>query len=416
MKRILFLCAGILAVLSLCFADGYRQRQRAVETVAAQTPAADTKIRVLLKTAGFQSEYHEQVTVASANGFTVRSQGENKEKETRVPAGEEQTYTPDAQAFADADVLRLTAKDGSFFIRGLQRERKSEVYEGELELRRTDSGILLINELPLESYLYGVVPSEMPSSYPAEALKAQAVCARTYAKKRIQQESASEFFADVDDSVSYQVYNNQDRAASTDAAVNDTAGMVLASADGLIDALYYSTSCGLDRNLDLSEEAAVRAFLSPDSAEASLSCEAQEAWYRWQTDIFLEDLQDVSELRVQERLKSGIVNQLLATYANGTQRLLEGEYAIRDFLADASPVITLQDGVQIGQPDLIPSAVFVMQPLYEEERLYGYHLLGGGYGHGNGMSQNGAKHLAEEGAAYPEILRTYYKDAALTAG
>ena len=66
----------------------------------------------------------------------------------------------------------------------------------------------MINELPLETYLEAVVPSEMPSGYHKEALKAQAVCARTYAWKQMQEGRLSKYGADVDDSVNYQVYQN----------------------------------------------------------------------------------------------------------------------------------------------------------------------------------------------------------------
>ena len=56
-----------------------------------------------------------------------------------------------------------------------------------MEIADTNQGLVLINELPLEEYLYSVVPSEMPASYPMEALKAQAVCARTYGYRYLAQ-------------------------------------------------------------------------------------------------------------------------------------------------------------------------------------------------------------------------------------
>lgn len=74
------------------------------------------------------------------------------------------------------------------------------VYSGRLEISREDDGLVLVNELYLEDYLKHVVPSEMPVSYEKEALKAQAVCARTYAYRQIQGNSYKEYGAHVDDS------------------------------------------------------------------------------------------------------------------------------------------------------------------------------------------------------------------------
>ena len=66
----------------------------------------------------------------------------------------------------------------------------------------------MINELSMESYLCGVVPSEMPASYELEALKAQAVCARSYARRQMESYGYPEYEAHVNDSTDFQVYNN----------------------------------------------------------------------------------------------------------------------------------------------------------------------------------------------------------------
>ena len=80
----------------------------------------------------------------------------------------------------------------------------------------------MINELYLEDYLKKVVPSEMPASYEKEALKTQAVCARTYAYRQIQGNTYGAYGADVDDSTSFQVYNNTQTNERTDQAVDET--------------------------------------------------------------------------------------------------------------------------------------------------------------------------------------------------
>ena len=76
-------------------------------------------------------------------------------------------------------------------------------YRGSLELEKQQDGIVVINEVLLEEYLYAVVPSEMPSSYPLEALKAQAVCARTYAYAKMLHAGLPADGAHVDDSAGF---------------------------------------------------------------------------------------------------------------------------------------------------------------------------------------------------------------------
>ena len=84
----------------------------------------------------------------------------------------------------------------------------------------------------------------MPASYEKEALKAQAVCARTYAYRQIQGNAYGQYGAHVDDSTNFQVYNNISTSERTDQAVNETCGQMLFYNDKPIEAFYYSTSCG----------------------------------------------------------------------------------------------------------------------------------------------------------------------------
>ena len=102
----------------------------------------------------------------------------------------------------------------------------------------------MINELSVEDYLKAVVPSEMPSSYGMEALKAQAVCARTYAYKQMEDARLKEYGADVDDSVNFQVYRNLSPTEPTDQAVESTRGEILCQNGEPIEAYYFSTSSG----------------------------------------------------------------------------------------------------------------------------------------------------------------------------
>ena len=110
-------------------------------------------IRVLLMTTDYQSYFHPRVT-ALRDGKEIVCSFEN------MAASEEPVVIP-----AHENGIQLTS---------IQRQCGNPVYQGSLEIQRTDQGFTVINELPLETYLEAVVPSEMPSGYHKEALKAQA--------------------------------------------------------------------------------------------------------------------------------------------------------------------------------------------------------------------------------------------------
>lgn len=116
---------------------------------------------------------------------------------------------------------------GKIRVESVNKQYGHPEYRGIFEIDLVDKALHIINELPLEEYLYSVVPSEMPTEYQKEALKAQAVCARSYAIKQMAGKRLAALGAHVDDSVSFQVYNNLREDAASIAAVNETKGQVV---------------------------------------------------------------------------------------------------------------------------------------------------------------------------------------------
>ena len=114
-------------------------------------------------------------------------------------------------------------------------------YRSRLVLSRDGSGVLVVNNVGLEQYLYGVVPSEMPASWPAEALKAQAVVARSYALKSRRPTAAYDVFADVRS----QVYRGVlAETSASNAAVNATRARVVTVGGEIAQTFFFSTSGG----------------------------------------------------------------------------------------------------------------------------------------------------------------------------
>ena len=164
-------------------------------------------------------------------------------KETGSIYHEEVTYSEAVICVAETD--ETTAGENAYAGELLGKYNHPD-YRGTLEIWETEQGYVIINELPVEEYLYSVVPSEMPSDYPLEALKAQAICARTYAYLHILSPGYPQWNAHVDDTTAFQVYHSVPEQESTNRAVKETQGMVLVAPDGknLAQTYYYSTSCG----------------------------------------------------------------------------------------------------------------------------------------------------------------------------
>ncbi len=188
-------------------------------------------IRVLIGGAG-----QKKVTLSAEQGFTLSS----KESEKAFGAGEDVVLTGDLPWF-DAGMIEAKADTpiSVTFTDGTRR-----VYNGSLELERRQDGICIINELPLETYLKGVVPNEMPVSFGETALQAQAISARSYAYNQMLANSYCGYGAHLSDTISSQVYLGNQTDPLADAAVEATAGKCLSAEGNVVTTYFYSTSCG----------------------------------------------------------------------------------------------------------------------------------------------------------------------------
>lgn len=340
------------------------------------------------------------------------------------------------------DYFRVSSndKDAKFFLEYDGLQRRSTRYEGVLLFYPSADGFYVVNELPLETYVAYTVPGEMPASYPAEALKAQAVCSRTYAVKNMG--GMEDYHADVDDSVSWQVYNGQETDQKAAEAVKDTAGEILLWKGKPAEIYFFSTSCGLTSRKDIWDPAAEDGCLKaayvgknehmPESEEAFAAYiqaddedawESDMPWFRWRITMPLSQIQELSDrkkgglgtvlsLAVTSRSTGWAATELTVTCEKGSYTV-DSEYAIRSFLSPEGRKMRNQEG-KVSSPKILPSGYFVLKPYYDADgALAGYRIRGGGLGHGAGMSQNGAKAMAEQGMDHRQILETFYQDVVL---
>ncbi len=414
---LLFIVAGLTAALK---GYGQEKTKRAEDSEKEETKQEQTAeappgsdIRVLLMTDGYQDVAHPSVSLSSGSGL-VLSYGEECEEVDGVLA-----VAPDDARFQKGNI-RVEAKEGRITVDSLSRGYGVPSYEGVIELRTTAEGIVMINELPVERYLCGVVPSEMPSSYEPEALKAQAVCARSFAYRQMESFGYPEYEAHVNDSTAYQVYGNSEPAESTEEAVLATAGEVVRYQGQTVSTYYYSTSCGKTTSVEAWGSKPTGANVCLQSVEVKGEdgdYEKDLPWYRWEASIPVQVMSDLiglntgtdigtlERLEVEERGPGDVAVKILAAGDAGSVEV-ETENKIRSALGGPGYTIQKQDGSQADSGALLPSAFFTVERSEDT-----FIIKGGGYGHGIGMSQNGANEMAKCGKTYKEILSLFYQGA-----
>lgn len=426
-------------------------------------------IRVLIKAGNYAGMFHESVLLTSDSDFTLDFYENGERKEEHFAAGETLCFLQDSPYLAGGRVkITPDVLTGKVILKECKRKQEEPAYRGTMELALTKSGIVVVNEVPLEEYLYSVVPSEMPSSYPEEALKSQAICARTYAYGHMQRAGLAKYGAHVDDSATYQVYNNIKTSAATNKAVNDTYGQILVTADGrLAETFYYSTSCGVgsdatvwktkkaleidyihakgiapdaqtDLAVQLQDEETFQTYIHTVNPS---DYEKEESWYRWtyeaakpDADRILELLKGcyetndahvltlekgayvsrkpgkigkIKDLQIVHRGPGGVADELLIVGTKATYKVLT-QGNIRKVLCDGETKIKLQNKKTVDCPNLLPSAFFTIEACVEDKIVTEYKLTGGGYGHGAGMSQNASKGMAKAGYTAMDIVRFFY--------
>ena len=399
-------------------------------------------IRVLLMDTGFHSLFHAQADLTVNCAAALEYENEKGEiVSSRLEAGENLSILPGDERLAYGRITITPEQEEGITIRSIERSQGNPTYSGSLEIRQNGEGLTLVNDLYLEDYLEKVVPSEMPPSYEMEALKAQAVCARTYAYRQILGNSYSQYGAHVDDSTNFQVYNNTSADARTSQAVNETYGKMLFYGEEPAQAFYYSTSCGrgADGSVWGSEGAALPYLKSKEIKEGGgeldegdngdfaayirgtdrTAFDSSFAMFRWETDIPADILTaqisgagQVTDLAVSSRGAGGIAKEMTVTGTEGTVTI-SGQSAIRSCLGNASLVIRRQDGSDMEGSATLPSAFIAVEKRTGEDGTISFHIYGGGYGHGVGMSQNGAQGMAKAGKSYEQILGFFYEGTEL---
>jgi stage II sporulation protein D len=273
----------------------------------------------------------------------------------------------------------------------------SRNYRGWIYLTASSGKLVIVNELPLESYLMGVVPCEMGSASPMEALRAQAVAARTYTLTKIG--SFVKYGYDIDDTTRCHVYRGADvETKATNEAIRTTSNQIVVYKGKPIEALYATVSGGVTADAREAFGGSGQPYLIPvaDVDAKGNPYASQAKYFAWYVDVPKETLRakfqekgvdfgDVKNLEVTDRGPSGRAINIRLTTEQGSLDL--SARLIRDAF-----------GV-----DLIRSTLFEIK-----KTSTGFRIDGRGWGHGVGMCQAGAIGRARAGQKYSQILAVYY--------
>jgi len=366
-----------------------------------------------------------EIPNGSARGslrFTHLSTG--KEYETRRAV---RIHGPEVEL---ADV----AVGSGFHWESTETRRYGELVEFLLDF---SGNVTVVNHLPLEIYIRGVVPSEMPASFPFEALKAQAVTARVEALAKIGLRHPVEAF-DICDDVHCQAFSGlSKRAAESDRATNSTRGIFMIHRDELAEA-FYASVCGghtesndnvwvmkgkpyllggLDKigkslNTPLSIERHVKKWIDgrPDvycntgKSNVPKSVNYSKRFFRWEVEYGRIELERILKKKTGERFGSlldlkpvsrGVSGRLIELEIVGSKRKFKigKELVIRQALSERT----------------LYSACFYVEKKGNGTMPTKFILKGAGWGHGVGMCQVGASVMAHRGKKFDEILTHYYK-------
>ncbi|MFZ5862811.1 MAG: SpoIID/LytB domain-containing protein [Nitrospirota bacterium] len=355
----------------------------ALGAVPAGVGAAEERIRVALVAA------HRDVTVgssgplrAAARGWTATLSGPLTIRLTgqRLQVNGRVVRPP----------LRLAGAAAFLSVDGA-------LVRGDLVITVRDRRVFVVNELRVEDYVRGVVPSEVPSDWPMEALKAQAILARTYVLYKKAERAGADF--DVDATVRSQVYGgvpSEDGRASE--AVRATAGRVVSFGGRLAFTPYHSTSAG--RTEDATE---IWGVDQPYLKGVDCSFDSESPAAQWTRRIPLDEIEaaldragylvgPIASMTPAARNRSGRVSSIRLLHAGGSL-VLKGE--------DLRRII----GYQRLPSMRFDVTAFTVNP---ESRRVEAWFEGGGWGHGVGLCQWGMKALAERGWAAERIIAYYY--------
>ncbi|KMT22619.1 SpoIID/LytB domain-containing protein [Clostridium cylindrosporum] len=338
----------------------------------------------------------------SGKTLTLTTKGKYSLNNIELSSGEELRFKSSGSKIIykgkSYDVLKLMPKQRSSRIL-INYGKEEHVFSGSFEVRNINGEILPINILSIEEYVEGVLPYEMSSSYPLEALKAQAVAARNYAISNLEKHKNQKF--DVCDGIHCQVYKGKVKACDNiKTAVEKTSGEILKHKNDIVKAFFYSSNGG-------HTESSKNVWKSDYSYLISQRDEYDT--YKWGKDETFTNIEIEAKLKQKGYIsKNDIFKGIGKVKTNSSGRNSEIEVIYKS--SNGEEKIKTLEGEEPRIVFSLKSSMFYIE--YNKEKNT-YTFKGRGFGHGVGMSQYGATKRAEKGHNYKEILKFYYPNTKL---
>ena len=327
--------------------------------------------------------------------------------------------------------LEISSEKNLIQISQGANNQNSRLYGGSFRVQpNAYKTFTLVNQVPLETYLRGVVPHEIGPSAPYNAVEAQTIIARTYALRNLRRFVTDDYELCAD--THCQVYKGLTGTVPTaDQAIAATKGLVLTYKNELVDALYSSTSGGITAPFSDTWNGPERPYLkaiidSPNSvwnlSQKSLADEKNFRDFINLKDGFNETGRDVFRWRRTNTLEQ-IAADLQRYLERTKHRLADFTKIVKMDVVERSPagrILKLRVQTDKGMVELQKneirsafgpptSTLFYLDPIYDTDKtLTGYAFVGGGFGHGVGLSQYGSYNLANLGWSGGQILSFYY--------
>ncbi len=390
-----------------------------------QSPLVRRWLLHSLKDNGYSTPYLDTKVLEQEPQITLEIEGQKYDRDLV------ETLEIEGQKY-DRDLVEITSSKNLVKVNTTSNPLEARLYGGSLKLQPNAHGeFTLVNHVPLETYLRGVVPHEIGANAPPQAVAAQTIIARTYALRNLRRFAVDGY--QLCATVHCQVYYGlNDANPTSDRAIAQTAGLVLTYENELIDALYSSTTGGVTAGFEDTWNGTERPYLQPvidapqpvwDLIKYPLNNESTFRQFISLTKGFNETGR-TGVFRWHKTRSIANLNQDLRKYLEKTRHPLANFKTIESMQVQARSrsgrILTLNIKTDKGKLQLhkneIRSALepprstfFYLQPTYNQaKKLNGYDFIGGGFGHGVGLSQYGSYNLANLGWSAAQILAFYY--------
>lgn len=433
MKRSLLMLTGIAALLSGALGSAaeepmVRTQILAIRPQMAFIPAATYSLRSL----------GGEILTELRPGLAYRIRAASQDLILSSSAAGPSTLPASLALESSKPSGTLTIEKVPYGVGWWWESAEDRAYRGALEVhRKPDGNLQVISILPLDDYLCGVVPSEIGTTSPTEALKAQAVAARSETLAMLKKTNHPGENFDLCADVHCQAYSGVTKETpQTNSAVRATRGLVLSHQGEPVGA-YYASNCGghsenvenvwssrspavsywsghydsaTSYPLDLRREEDIRQWISmrpqcycnPDNPGLPAW---SKKYFRWERRVTAKEL----EAFVAKTRDIGRIVRMVPRGRGVSGRLLEMEFVGERGSLVVGPELAIR---QVFSPPLY-SAAFVVDVEGSAEAPQAFLLRGAGWGHGVGMCQTGAIAMAAQGKSFEEILAHYYRETEL---